>query len=83
MFSDFTFTFFEGAVKAFDTSLYDSNLHLCINRIEQKNVSAVDSDSEDSDGDIADKILKYKKLLDMGAITQQEFEFLKKMELSF
>lgn len=91
LFSDFTFTFFEGNVKNFETSLSGDDLYISINRIDdrtdEKESAAPVSDSalnlENSDDDIAGKILKYKKLLDMGAITQQEFDLLKKKLLDF
>ncbi len=85
LFSDFTFRFSEGAVTGFETSLEKNDLYLYINGIGEKPEIKADSDSVSAvpAEDSADKILKYKKLLDMGAITQQEFETLKKQILGF
>lgn len=85
LFSDFTFRFSEGAVTGFETSLEKNDLYLYINGIGEKTEIKADSVSISavSAEDSADKILKYKKLLDMGAITQQEFEMLKKQILGF
>ncbi len=85
LFSDFTFRFSEGAVTGFETYLEKNDLYLYINGIGEKTEIKADSDSVSAvlAEDSADKILKYKKLLDMGAITQQEFETLKKQILGF
>lgn len=85
LFSDFTFRFSEGAVTGFETSLEKNDLYLYINGIEEKSEQKADVDSVSAGSveDAADKILKYKKLLDMGAITQQEFDLLKKQILGF
>lgn len=85
LFSDFTFTFFEGAVKIFETSISSDDLNVCIKQIGEKTAETQSGDSalEIPSDDVADKILKYKKLLDMGAITQQEFDLLKKKILNF
>lgn len=87
LFSDFTFCFSEGSVSDFETSLERNDLYLCINKIFGKTEKDEDvasaSKSEKPEEDIADKILKYKKLLDVGAISQQEFDTLKKQLLDF